>query len=29
MSALSKLIDFLFRTQQAQEAFKSLRDDDE
>ena len=29
MSGLSKLIDFLFRTEQAREAFRQLRDEDE
>ena len=29
MSGLSKLIDFLFRTEQAREAFRQLKDDDE
>jgi|GEM_PF-4461238 hypothetical protein len=29
MSGLSKLIDFLFRTEQAREAFRQLQDDDE
>jgi len=29
MSGLSKLIDFLFRTEQARQAFRQLQDDDE
>lgn len=29
MSALTKLIDFLFRTEQAREAFRNLREEDE
>ena len=29
MSGLSKLIDFLFRTEQAREAFRQLQDKDE
>jgi len=29
MSGLTKLIDFLFRTEQAREAFRSLRDKDD
>jgi hypothetical protein len=29
MSGLSKLIDFLFRTEQAREAFRNLKDEDE
>ena len=29
MSGLSMLIDFLFRTEQAREAFRQLKDDDE
>jgi len=29
MSAIGKLVDFLFRTEQAREAFKNLRDRDE
>ena len=29
MGGLSKLIDFLFRTEQAREAFRNLRDEDE
>jgi hypothetical protein len=29
MSGLSKLIDFLFRTEQAREAFRNLREEDE
>lgn len=29
MSGLSKLIDFLFRTEQAREAFRQLKDKDE
>lgn len=29
MSGLSKLIDFLFRTEQAREAFRSLKDEDD
>ena len=28
MSGLGKIIDFLFRTEQAREAFRSLRDKD-
>jgi hypothetical protein len=29
MSGLSKLIDFLFRTEQAREAFRQLKEEDE
>ena len=29
MSGLSKVIDFLFRTEQAREAFKKLRNEDD
>jgi hypothetical protein len=29
MGGLSKLIDFLFRTEQAREAFNKLQDEDE
>jgi hypothetical protein len=29
MGGLSKLIDFLFRTEQAREAFRNLRDEEE
>ena len=29
MSGLSKIIDFLFRTEQAREAFRNLKDEDE
>jgi hypothetical protein len=29
MSLLAKVVDFVFRTQQAQEAYRKLRDEDE